>query len=145
MAGDICLQAVARALVGQTGRAGDMLARYGGEEFAMLLPGADLDQARAAAERLCQAVRELGIEHEHGCACGVVSISVGVASLHPARQGPITGQPRSGVDVAQKLFQQADTALYCAKHRGRDQVADFCADCDQVLHDPPDSLFAPGP
>lgn len=144
MAGDLCLQNVARALAAQSGRAGDMLARYGGEEFAMLLPDTDLPQARAVAERLCQAVRDLGVEHGHGCSCGVVSISVGVASLRPAQQAPITNQPRSGVDVAQVLFQQADSALYCAKQRGRDQVEDFCPECDQILHDPPDSLFAPG-
>ena len=50
-AGDACLRQVAR-MVGQSmRRGGELVARYGGEEFALLLPGADLEDTRRAAER----------------------------------------------------------------------------------------------
>ncbi|MFT3812652.1 MAG: diguanylate cyclase [Acidovorax sp.] len=141
MAGDRCLQSVARALTSVLGRAGDVVARFGGEEFAVLLPGADEAQAGAVAERLCAAVRALSVEHAHGGEGGIVTVSIGVASLCPAELGPEAGEPRAGVDVAQALFQQADAALYRAKQRGRDRAEIYGPDCVDTLHGPPDSLY----
>jgi len=141
VAGDRCLQSVALALSTATGRAGDVVARYGGEEFAVLLPGAGEDQAWAVAERLREAVRALGIEHARGCEDGIVTISVGVASLQPAGREVTTGAPRVGVDMAHALFRQADAALYRAKQCGRDQTMVYGPECDIALHDAPDSLL----
>lgn len=145
MAGDRCLQGVAQALASTLGRAGDMVARYGGEEFAVLLPGADAAQACAVAERLRQTVRALATPHAFGCEGGVVTASIGVASLRPAEQTPAQGGPRAGVDVAHALFQQADAALYRAKQLGRDQAALYGPDCTAALHDPPDPPFLEAP
>ncbi|WP_313083694.1 diguanylate cyclase domain-containing protein [Pulveribacter sp.] len=141
VAGDRCLQSVAVALSTATGRAGDVVARYGGEEFAVLLPGAGEDQAWAVAERLREAVRALDIEHARGCEDGIVTISVGVASLQPAGREVTTGAPRVGVDMAHALFRQADAALYRAKQCGRDQTMVYGPECDIALHDAPDSLL----
>jgi len=141
MAGDRCLQAVAQSLVSAVGRAGDMVARYGGEEFAVLLPGAAEDEAWTVAERLRETVRALDIEHARGGDDGIVTISIGLASLQPADREVTTGAPRMGIDVAHALFRHADAALYRAKQYGRDQTVVYGPECDLALHQPPESLL----
>lgn len=141
MAGDRCLQGVAQALLTTMGRAGDMVARYGGEEFAVLLPGANEDQACAVADRLRQAVRALRIDHAAGGLDHMVTISIGVTSLQPAVRDVTTGAPRHGIDVAYALFRQADAALYQAKRQGRDRCVLYSPEDELLLHDFPDSLL----
>ena len=59
-------------------RGGELVARYGGEEFALLLPGADLEDTRRAAERCAQIIADAKIEplqgirdeEPHGAAVG---------------------------------------------------------------------------
>ena len=92
------------------GRSADVAARYGGEEFALLLPGATEETAAKVAERLRQAVYDLGLEHDDAPA-GRVTISLGVAAaVPPDNQNP------------QGLIDTADAALYAAKRRGRNTV-----------------------
>ena len=110
--GDRCLIAVAQALQGSLGRAGDMVARLGGEEFGVLLSGADTAAARDMADRLREAVASCGIEHLPSSIASVVTISVGLA-VH---------SPDSDEDF-DALFQEADQALYRAKASGRNRVA----------------------
>lgn len=78
------------------------------EEFALLLQGASLDAAVKVAERLRCAVEELHIVQ---APIGIVTISVGVASLMPGK-----GQS------VQQLLELADAGLYTAKRRGRNLV-----------------------
>ncbi len=131
VAGDHCLQQVAQALSASVGREGELVARYGGEEFAVLLPDTSVPQALALAHRMCGAVRALGIEHLAAEGRQHVTVSIGVASIHPAHLVVPAGQTRKpengagfpgATEVAQALFEQADTALYNAKKAGRDQV-----------------------
>ena len=133
VAGDQCLQSVARALSSSMVRAQDMVARYGGEEFAVLLPDTDAPQAALVARRLCDAVQALELEHHASPQGSRVTISIGVASQRPAA----VAEPRVGVDAAQALFQQADAALYRAKQSGRNQVAIYEPGCMDALHAPP--------
>jgi len=131
VAGDQCLQQVAQALSTSPAREGELVARYGGEEFAVLLPDTDAPQATAHAERICAAVRALGIAHRAAQGRDHVTVSIGVACIHPSAIVP-PGQPSaparfptefpSATEVAQALFEQADTALYNAKKAGRDRV-----------------------
>lgn len=100
-AGDDCLRNVARVLRECLQRATDVVARYGGEEFAILLPETDNAHARALASSLCERV----------AADGVVTISVGVATTVPNRDGAI-----------EDLVRSADEALYEAKRLGRNRV-----------------------
>lgn len=110
-AGDDCLKRVAGALSSAMQRAGDLAARYGGEEFLCLLPETDASAARALAERVEQAVRDLAIEHLDSATAPVVTVSVGVAVMRPVQD-----------DAFGTLLQRADAALYQAKQQGRGQV-----------------------
>lgn len=101
-AGDDCLRRVAQALRDSVHRAADLVARYGGEEFAVLLPDTDLESARLIAETLRQNIEALGL----------VTISVGIASGVPTRDG-------TGIE---NLVGRADAALYEAKRGGRNRV-----------------------
>jgi diguanylate cyclase (GGDEF)-like protein len=109
--GDDCLKRLADAMQEKTFRPADLVARYGGEEFVILMPNTDLDGARMVAERVQQYIHSLGIPHESSEIDGVVSISVGVAVATPT--------PRH---TAEQLLAAADSALYAAKHAGRNRV-----------------------
>jgi diguanylate cyclase (GGDEF)-like protein/PAS domain S-box-containing protein len=111
-AGDECLKQVSQAIADALRRPGDTAARYGGEEFAVLLPDTDEADAALIADCMRLAVLALAIEHGAGCA-NVVTISAGVASCAPKGFGPL----------ADALVQDADHALYRAKHSGRNAIA----------------------
>jgi diguanylate cyclase (GGDEF)-like protein len=106
-AGDDCLKAVASAVEGVLGRAGDMAARYGGEEIAILIPDTDTAGATRIAERMQSAVNALAIPHESS-PYGIVTISAGVATCVP-----------NPVSSWKPLVRAADEALYAAKAAGR--------------------------
>lgn len=105
--GDGVLAAVAQRL-NECAREIDLVSRFGGEEFAVLLPQADLAQARQAGERLRQRVAETPVEHR-GLTVSV-SVSIGVSCGDAA-------------DIAlERLYREADAALYQAKAKGRNRV-----------------------
>jgi diguanylate cyclase (GGDEF)-like protein len=87
----------------------DVVGRYGGEEFLIMLPNTDLESASKQADRLCKQARELSIKLDKRSIR--VTLSIGVAQF------------QSGVDTWQTLLTRADTAMYDAKRRGRDQWA----------------------
>lgn len=109
-AGDVVLRHASRTLATHL-RTGDVLGRIGGEEFALLLPGSDLEQAAATAERLRTAVQS-GVLHPAGNGA-VVTMSAGVAPLSDAGE----------IEVALlSALSSADSGLYDAKRGGRDRV-----------------------
>ncbi|MBV9863727.1 MAG: diguanylate cyclase [Abitibacteriaceae bacterium] len=89
-------------------RKGDVACRYGGEEFTLLLPDASLEDALQKAEQLCEAARQLIIQHSTQTI--KITLSQGVAAF-----------PQHG-EVGEGIIQAADAALYRAKHQGRDRV-----------------------
>jgi len=91
-------------------RRGDFFARYGGEEFAVLCSMANLQQAALIGERLRQAI--VARPFTIGDLTLEVTVSVGVSAF-----------PSAEVRTWQNLLATADAALYCAKTRGRNQVA----------------------
>jgi diguanylate cyclase (GGDEF)-like protein len=108
--GDACLRAVGETLSLVAPDEAVLVARYGGEEFALLLPGLDTARATALGEEVRGAVEELLMTHAEA-PCGLVTISVGVASLVPEKK-----------QSAASLVEAADHALYAAKRRGRNMV-----------------------
>ena len=102
-AGDQVLKAVSH-LCNESFRKVDIIGRYGGEEFAIILPEADLEQARIVAERLCVAIACTTYETGHGTVN--LSASLGVAVLSPEQVN---------LDI---LLDQADQALYLSKQPG---------------------------
>jgi diguanylate cyclase (GGDEF)-like protein len=105
--GDAALCAIAGVLAEHAGDG--IAARYGGEEFAVVLPGLQLAQARERAERIRDKIREVRLQSAAGELLPPITISVGAAQM------------RVG-DTPQTLTLAADTALYCAKRKGRDCV-----------------------
>lgn len=109
--GDNCLRQVAAIIQACAKRPGEMAARYGGEEFAVIMPASDLDSAKKFGEMLCERVRQQAIPHQGSAAYGIVTVSVGVASIQPTDN-----------DAQQHLITTADMALYMAKNTGRNRV-----------------------
>jgi diguanylate cyclase (GGDEF)-like protein len=110
LAGDNCLNKIARALTQAVQRAGDLVARYGGEEFAVLLPNTGEKDAVHVAQRILDDIRSLAMPHVE-TSPGIVTVSLGVVSLAPSKRY-----------VPEDLVRQADSALYRAKHAGRNCI-----------------------
>lgn len=110
VAGDTCLRAVGETLSLVTLDEAVLVARYGGEEFALLLPGLELERAKAIADEARKAVEDLQINHAES-PCGYVTVSIGVESVVPDK-----------FQTTADLVEAADTALYAAKRRGRNNV-----------------------
>jgi diguanylate cyclase (GGDEF)-like protein/PAS domain S-box-containing protein len=112
--GDQCLRLVASAVGSCARRSGDIAARYGGEEFVLLLPGADAAAAPACAEQVRSAVEAMGLEHADNPPSGLITVSVGIATLDPI--------PDTVSISSEDLFAAADAALYEAKRSGRNRT-----------------------
>jgi two-component system cell cycle response regulator len=108
LAGDAVLRQVG-ALLREEVRSVDIAGRYGGEEFVVGLPNTAEDGGLVFAERLRQRVAD------HPFAIGQetlrVTVSIGVAAF-----------PGEGLQSLVDLLSRADTALYRAKHDGRNLV-----------------------
>lgn len=108
--GDQVLRLVAMTLINQV-KGQDMAARYGGEEFAIILPGTNVNAARAVAENLRKAVEKKEvINRATGDHLGQITVSLGVAQFY-------------GTEDVEELIRRADMALYSSKNKGRNQVS----------------------
>jgi two-component system, cell cycle response regulator len=105
-AGDEVLRRVT-LLLASVLRGGDAVVRHGGEELLLILPGADLAQAKRVAERARAAVeaRVLPVNGESLR----VTVSIGVAE-------------RRGNEPRDALVERADAAMLAAKQAGRNRV-----------------------
>ena len=133
-AGDVCLRAVAQALVGASLRPADLVARYGGEEFVVLLPQTPRDGAEHVACGVLDAVEALTIRHEASSAACHVTVSAGIACYDEASEcwaAPPADSRSADLGAccsALDLVRAADKALYHAKRSGRAQamLLDIC-------------------
>lgn len=101
--GDEVLQAVGKTLQ-DAARGGDIVCRYGGEEFCVLVSHADTQQTAQAAERFRKALADLVFPNLR------ITASFGASATD------------GGADTLQAMLEQADQALYAAKHGGRNRV-----------------------
>ena len=111
LAGDKCLERVADALRAATRRHDDLIARFGGEEFVIVLPATNEDFAAQLAEQVRLSIMRLGIPHDYSGVAPVVTVSIGVAGGNADELGDFAA-----------LLHRADSALYAAKHAGRNCV-----------------------
>jgi polar amino acid transport system substrate-binding protein len=96
----------------KTLRADDLFARYGGEEFIILLPKVNIAESLIVAEKLRFYIEQ----HPYQCTAKsspiAITISIGVSQFQEG-------------DSLEMLIDRADSALYSAKERGRNQVRAF--------------------
>ncbi|QXI03904.1 hypothetical protein PS684_00405 [Pseudomonas fluorescens] len=120
VAGDACLQAVARVLDECVRRPSDLVARYGGEEFAVIMPATDIDGAAVVAQLIIERLQKANIAHPTSPVARV-SLSIGIAAARGSHLDPVHG-----------LIESADQALYQAKLAGRNR---FMVSREQALLD----------
>lgn len=108
-AGDIALKLIAQSIKETSLRKTDFVARFGGEEFVVLMPATNIKGAYVLAENIRTNIKALSIKHEFSNVTNIITVSIGISSL--------TGKSLT----EEKLFKQADLALYEAKEAGRNQ------------------------
>lgn len=86
----------------------DLIGRYGGDEFLIILTETDKKHAKFAAERIREAIeyRQMKVYDEDL----KVTISIGISTFLDDTQEALA------------LIEKADSALYYAKHTGRNRV-----------------------
>ncbi len=108
-AGDIALRNLAH-LIKTHLRESDIPCRFGGEEFAVLLPNTNVTEATEMANLLKKRMMENTIALADNDALSVTA-SFGLAE---------TGE------TVEDLLNNADKAMYAAKHYGRNHVMSYC-------------------
>ena len=88
-------------------RKADILGRIGGEEFAIILPLTDAKKAKEIANRI-RVLIEKSPCVSHGKLINL-TVSIGIAAFNQQ-------------DTFEAMLEEADKALYNAKHQGRNQV-----------------------
>lgn len=112
LVGNEALKHLAHILI-ESVRESDIISRYGGEEFAVILPETYKEEAYHFSERFRRKIEATplnlpDIKGEIG-----ITVSIGIASF------PVDGK------TAEQVFLSADSALYAAKNRGRNQTSLF--------------------
>lgn len=118
LVGDKCLVEVA-AKISQMIRAVDIIARYGGEEFVCLLPGTSSRDGMVVAERICREIEAYVIKVD--AAEFKITMSIGLTEVTAAQldeEGDLE-------HLLARTLDNADSAMYQAKNRGRNCVVRF--------------------
>jgi len=85
-------------------RGSDTFGRWGGEEFVLVCPNTNLQQAQQIAEKLRQGIESLSFSRDFK-----QTVSIGLARHHNKQS-------------IEHWISKADSALYQAKHQGKNQV-----------------------
>lgn len=117
--GDAALQAIGIVL-GEVSEEKDVFAaRYGGEEFITIIVNRSQDEVNSIALEIKQRIKRLQIAHKASEVSDLLTTSIGLY-YSADKQADIY-----------ELIKKADDALYEAKVRGRNQIADMTL-CDSV-------------
>jgi diguanylate cyclase (GGDEF)-like protein len=108
-AGDVVLRKIGSLLRRHMRNPDDLSFRIGGEEFLIASKCRDAQSAVALFEALRSGIEEMRLPHEGNRPFNVVTASIGLATFREA------GSPA-------RLFDDADAALYRAKHGGRNRI-----------------------
>ncbi len=111
LVGDQVLKVIANTLKGAV-KGRDLVARYGGEEFVIILLNTSLENAKKLAENIRAEMASKRIQRRDTREpLGKITLSMGVARYFPS-EGP------------ESFLQRVDRALYMAKRKGRNTVAE---------------------
>ena len=102
-----CVLAAIATRLRKLTREPDFLARYGGEEFVLIMPETDRQAAFTVAEKLREAIAEMGFTYRGDPVR--ITVSLGVTEF-------------AGADSSTSAFQRADQAMYQAKEAGRNRT-----------------------
>lgn len=106
--GDRVIIALAH-LLKQRLRKSDGIGRYGGEEFVAILPECSRETAHQVLDDIRKSFATLHFQHDGQEFASTLSAGIACTAEHPEASGD-------------ELLIAADTALYAAKHGGRNQV-----------------------
>jgi len=109
LAGDAVIKSVVKACKDNL-RITDIIGRYGGEEFIIILPGTNRKNGRDIAERVRTYIQESEIKYKNEKINVTVSIGIVCAII------------KDDTISVEKIINEADRLLYCAKNHGRNQV-----------------------
>lgn len=110
--GDRCLAEIAHLLENSVERPSDFVARFGGEEFVAVLPNTNLEGAKLIAEKMRKSIEDRKIKRLKSNDSDYITISLGVASIHPEEDTDIIG-----------FINDVDNALYKSKENGRNTIS----------------------
>lgn len=123
--GDQVLREVAQR-INSCIRPTDMAARFGGDEFAVVVGGRDQTDIINVADRIIQALEDPMTVHGTLIRVGA---SIGVSTTSTAHE-------------VERLFRQADSAMYRAKADGRGRTSVYDVDIAEWLDEQKDALAA---
>lgn len=106
-AGDKTLQVIAQS-ISKCLRATDFLARWGGEEFVVLFPQTSLGHLVKPLETIRKQIQQIPFKFKDKSVS--ITASIGATEFTPG-------------DTIQTAFERADSALYKAKHEGRNRCS----------------------
>ena len=107
LAGDELLRQISGLLQNRC-RKSDTLARLGGDEFGLLLYQCSLEEATRVVQTLHKSIQEFRFVWQDKTF--TIGISIGLVSINDCHLNP------------ENILNAADTACYCAKKQGRNQV-----------------------
>lgn len=112
--GDACIQTIAQAVnnLFSLDQSNYTFCRYGGEEFAIILPSCDTKYGYTISLQVQDTVRSLQVPHASSEIADIITLSIGMASIYPAKQS-----------IPDTLIKAADSALYQSKSRGRNTIS----------------------
>jgi two-component system, cell cycle response regulator len=112
--GDAALVKISEVLRAAT-RQSDFPSRFGGEEFVLILPETNDENAAIVAERVLCEIRSSVFSANQTCFSLTISVGISSTTIRPYVN-------------ANEMIEDADRALYKAKHSGKDRVEIFQPD-----------------